>query len=155
MSTVFGRYKRKRHLRYTNVWILCSATSLIPHRWMTMAHQSDLSVNTFKLQLAPGKLVTLSQGKLSYVPTNQPTFSKLFLIATVPQQFGPVLKTNTIELSTSNIFESTMNSQVFVKTPTQRWTRILLALINFFKRSSTTNLLPSPPCGRSQSISSS
>ena len=47
---------------------------------------------------------------------NQPTFSKLFLIATVSQQFEPVSKLNTVELSTSSIFESTMNVQISVKT---------------------------------------
>src|SRR6266496_4669769 len=118
MSTIFGQYKQRRCLRCTNVWILCLTTSLIPHRWMIMVHQSDQSVTIFKLQSALGKLVMLSQGKHFYVPLNLPTFSKLFLIAAVPQQFGPILKTNTVELSTSSIFESTMSTQVSVKTPT-------------------------------------
>src|SRR5438046_9305426 len=103
MSTVFGQYKRRRRLKCTNVWILCLTTSLIPHRWMTMVHQLDQSVTIFKLQSALGKLVTLSQGKHFYIPSNLPTFSKLFLIMTVPQQFGPVLKMNKVELSTSSI----------------------------------------------------
>src|SRR6266496_6038903 len=155
MSTVFGQYKWRRHLRCTNVWILCLATSLIPHQWMIMVHQSDKSVTIFKLQLALGKLVMLSQGKHFYIPSNLLTFSKLFLITAVPQQFGPILKMNTVELSTSSIFESTMSTQVSVKTPTQRWMHTLLALINFFKRLSTTSLSPSPACSRSQSICSS
>src|SRR5436190_19203306 len=62
---------------------------------------------------------------------------------------------NTVELSTSSIFESTMSTRVSVKTPTQRWTHTLLALINFFKRLSTTSLLPSPACSWSRSICSS
>src|SRR6266496_4872745 len=92
MSTVFGQYKRRQRLKCTNVWILCLTTSLIPHRWMTMVHQSDQSVTIFKLQSALGKLIMLSQGKHFYIPLNLPTFSKLFLIAAVPQQFGPILK---------------------------------------------------------------
>src|SRR6266496_4745650 len=146
MSTIFGQYKWRRCLKCTNVWILCLAMSLIPHRWMIMVHQSDKSVTIFKLQLATGKHVMLSQGKHFYVPSNLPTFSKLFLITAVPQQFGPILKMNTVELSTLNIFESTISTQVSVKTPTPRWTHTLLALINFFKSLSTTSLLPSPAC---------
>ena len=41
MSTVSGPYKRRRHLRCTNVWILCLEMSHIPRRWMMIENLLD------------------------------------------------------------------------------------------------------------------
>ena len=80
-------------MRCINVWILRLARSQIPHRWMIMVHQSlDLSVHNYRPQSPHGQHVMPSHVKPFFVPSNLPTFSRLFLIATVSQQCGPVLK---------------------------------------------------------------
>ena len=131
-------------MRCTNTWILYLTTSQIPHRWMMMIHQLDLSTSDFELKSISGKLTMLSQEKPFFIPLNRWISSKLFPIAIMLQRFKTALRMNTTNPSISSTSALITNSWIFVKMTLLQWILTLLILINFSKTLNTTNLSQFP-----------